>query len=185
LQSAQLQGANLYKDHLQGADLTGAEVWLVHFPVDLANQSPVFLGVADLEMAPPTADYKAKLKEQLNAKITDGELLNSLLDRLNPILRDYPPKWDDKDSWIKYVSQAKEPSPDEFGQFLADMACGDPEGHIAIAMAERAEHFSQDDGKRHYARPLAMALTNERCEGAKALTDEMRAILENMGSARP
>jgi uncharacterized protein YjbI with pentapeptide repeats len=191
LRRAKIQGADLGwaelegGTQLQGADLTGAEVWLVNFPVDLANQSPVPLGVADLDMAPPTADHKAKLKEELNAKISDGELLTSLLDRLNPILRNYPPKWDDKDSWIEYVSQAKEPSPDELGQFLADITCKDPEGNIAIAMAERAEHFSQDDGKRRYAKPLAIALLNEKCDGAKALTDEIRAILKNMGSARP
>ena len=132
---AKLQGADLGGAQLQGADLREAEIWLARFPDDLADQSPVPLGVADLDMSPPTAEAKAELKQKLQANITDGKLLERLLDRLNPILRDDPPKWDDENSWSRYVSQAKEPSPDEIVQFLADMACRDPGGHIANGIA--------------------------------------------------
>ena len=69
---------------------------------------------------------------------------------------------------------------DEIVQFLADMACGDPKGHITIVIAERATDFSQDAAKRQYAKPLARALLNEKCEGARALTEDMRATLENL-----
>ena len=40
LEGAQLQGAKLDAAQLQGADLASAEIWLVTFPRDLANQSP-------------------------------------------------------------------------------------------------------------------------------------------------
>ena len=58
-----------------------------------------------------------------------------MLDRLNPILRDDPEKWEDEDNWKQYVGQAKEPTDEEFAEFIADMACHDREGHIAMAMA--------------------------------------------------
>jgi hypothetical protein len=56
------------------------------------------------------------------------------------------------------------------------MACRDLEGHIANAMSYRALIYD-------YAKPLAQALLQESCRGAKALTDEMRGPLENLISA--
>jgi uncharacterized protein YjbI with pentapeptide repeats/transposase-like protein len=183
LGGAQLQGADLTQAQLQGADLTDGEVWLANF--DLANQSPIPLGLADLKMLPPTVDARATLRRELQADVTDDKLLKGLLDSLNPILRDDPPKWADEERWSRYVTQAKGPSPDELVQFLAGMACGDPEGHIANGIARRAifSGHSQDEGTRHYAKSLVKALLNETCKGAKALTDDMRAGLENLGSA--
>ncbi|MGA7545221.1 MAG: pentapeptide repeat-containing protein [Methyloceanibacter sp.] len=178
LSYAQLQGVDLKDAQLQGADLASAEVWLVNFPPGLTNQSPIPLGLADLELSPPTAEAKAELRQKLQANITDDKLLERLLDRLKPILQDDPAKWEDEDSWSRYVSQAKEPSPDEIVQFLAAMACDDTEdteGFIADRMARRVE-----DGKRPYAKPFAKALLNENCKGAKALTDETRATLERI-----
>jgi uncharacterized protein YjbI with pentapeptide repeats len=195
LKWAGLQGANLGEfpsrkeplggAELQGANLAFANVWLASFPaelerqpLDLERQPLVPLGVANLEMSPLTAEAKASLTEELQAEITDGELLKTLLDRLNPILRTDPEKWEDEDSWSRYIKQTKQPSFDETVAFLARMACEDPEGHIAIAMAERAIDRSG------YAQPLAKALLNETCKGAKALTDEKRAMLEKkLGSA--
>ena len=179
---AKLQGADLGRAQLQGADLGEAEIWLARFPDDLADQAPVPLGVADLDMSRPTADAKAELKKKLQANITDGELLQRLLDRLNPILRDDPPKWDDENSWRLYVSQKKPSPPAEIVQFLADMACRDPTGPIANAMSFRALSYGTR-GQYDYAKPLAQALLQESCRGAKALTDEMRGWLENLVSA--
>ena len=183
LEGAQLQGADLEGAQLQGADLEGAEIWLARFPDALADQAPVPLGVADLHMSPPTADAKAELKKKLQANITDGKLLQRLLDRLNPILRDDPPKWDDENSWRLYVSQKKPSPPAEIVQFLADMACRDPTGRIANAMTFRAESYRPRGGQYDYAKPLAQALLQESCRGAKALTEEMRGRLENLVSA--
>ena len=180
MEGAKLQGADLESAKLEGANLIWAEVWLAKFPADLATQSGVPLGVADLEMSPLTSEEKTDLADGLQADITDGELLKELLDRLNPILQDDPEKWEDEGKWSRYIGQAKESSPDEIVQFLADMACGDPKGHITIVIAERATDFSQDAAKRQYAKPLARALLNEKCEGARALTEDMRATLENL-----
>ena len=178
LSYAQLQGVDLKDAQLQGADLASAAVWLVNFPPGLTNQSPIPLGLADLELSPPAAEAKAELRQKLQANITDDKLLERLLDRLKPILQDDPAKWEDEESWSRYVSQAKEPSPDEIVPFLAAMACDDTEdteGFIADRMARRIE-----DGRRPYAKPFAKALLNENCKGAHALTDEMRATLERI-----
>ena len=70
---------------LQSADLASAEVWLVNFPPDLADQSPVPLGLADLKMSPLTADAKAKLEQDLKASITDDKVLSVV---------DFPPRSD-------------------------------------------------------------------------------------------
>ena len=153
LRGAQLQGANLIGAQLQGADLGKAGLWLASFPADLVTQSPVPLGVADLYMSPLTTKDKANLAGTLQADITDGELLKELLDRLNPIPRYDPPKWTDEANWSRYVSQTKEPSPDELVQFLVGIACEEPGGHIANGIADRAFR-SQHNG--HYAKPLAM-----------------------------
>ena len=85
LRGAELQGANLEGAKLQGADFASAEIWLVNFPRDLANQSPVPLGVADLKMSPLSPDAKAQLKQELNTDITDPVVLTG---------RDVPPRSD-------------------------------------------------------------------------------------------
>ena len=174
LEGAQLEAADLGGARLQGANLEGAELWLASFPADLDTQSPVPLGAANL--SPLTTKDKAVIANHLEAAITDGKLLKILLDRLNPILRDDPEKWEDEDKWKQYVGQAKEPSEEEFAQFIADMACHDREGHIARAMASRAEDFSRRT--KLLAKLLAKALLDENCDGAKALPDEARATLE-------
>jgi uncharacterized protein YjbI with pentapeptide repeats len=181
--NARLQGANFESADLQGVDLRGAEVWLASFPVELHNRWPGPIGGADLDVSPLTAEDKAELKRDLQA--TAGKLLGTLLDRLDPILRDNPPPWEDEDRWSAFISQAKEeePSADEIVQFLAGMACDDTEGYIASRMARRVEVYSKDDGRRPYAKPFASALLNENCKGGKALSFEMRATLENLGSA--
>jgi hypothetical protein len=181
LTDAQLQGANLEGVQLQGADLAGAKVWLVNFPRDLINQSPLPLGLADLEMSPLTPEAKAQLKQGLNASITDPIVLPVVISRLDEILRNEPPNWDDGNSWTDYVSKAIEPSVAELARFHADLACGESEGHIANRMAERAietEHLGKG-----YAKPFASALLNENCTGGKALTDETRSALEDLTSA--
>jgi uncharacterized protein YjbI with pentapeptide repeats len=184
LRHAQLQGANLESADLQGADLGGAEVWLASFPVDLFNRWPGPIGGADLDMSPLTPEGKAKLKLDLQGGIANRNLLESLFDRLDPILRDHSPRWRDQDRWSLLVKQTHEeqPSADEIVQFLADMACDDTEGLIAGRMVQRVEVYSENDGRRFHARALAQALLNANCEGAK-LTNETRARLEGLASA--
>ena len=38
------------------------------------------------------------------------------MSRLDEILRDEPPSWDDGNSWNEYVGKAKEPSADELAR---------------------------------------------------------------------
>jgi uncharacterized protein YjbI with pentapeptide repeats len=191
LKGAQLQGAKLDAVQLQGADLASAEIWLVNFPRDLANQSPAPLGLTDLKMSPLTPDAQAQLKADLNASIADSTVLPVVMSRLDEILRAEPPSWEDGNSWTDYVSKAKEPSAGETVRFLAGIACGDSEGYIANRMARRVveqaaqakapgsfAHFRDD-----FAKPFARELLGESCPGGKALTGEMRAALENLGSA--
>ena len=181
LKGAQLQGAKLEGVQLQGADLASAEVWLVNFPRDLINQSPAPLGLADLEMSSLTPDAKAQLKQDLNASITDPVVLPVVISRLDEILRNEPPNWDDGNNWADYVSKAKEPSADELARFHADLACNEIEGHIANRMAERA--IGAEHSGEGYAKSFASALLSENCRGGKALTDETRSALENLTSA--
>ena len=96
------------------------------------------MGLADLEMSSLTPDAKAQLKQELNASITDPVVLSVVTSRLDEILRNEPPHWDDESSWTDYVNKAKEPSADELARFHADLACANVEGHIANRMAERA-----------------------------------------------
>jgi Pentapeptide repeats (8 copies) len=180
LKGAQLQGAKLEGVQLQGADLASAEIWLVNFPRDLIDQSPVPLGLADLEMSSLTPDDKAQLKQDLNASITDSVVLPVVISRLDEILRNEPRNWDDGTSWADYVSKAKEPCADELARFHADLACDEIEGHIANRMAERA--IETEHSRKGYAKAFASALLNEDCRGGQALTDETRSALENITS---
>ncbi len=182
LRFAELQGANLSSAELQGADLQEVDVWLASFPVDTFNQSLGPLAVADLHMSPLTAEAKVSLKKSLQANITDEQLLAKLIERLDPILRDDPPEWEDEDNWKRYRSEATAPPIDDLVDFLAGMACGDPGGYIANSLAQRAARYSVDENRRQYAKPLAKALLDENCEGAKALTDKTRAKLRELVS---
>jgi hypothetical protein len=183
LRGAQLQGANLAGAKVQGADFASAEIWLVNFPRDLANQSPAPLGVADLKMSPLSPDAKAQLKQDLNTDITDPEVLTVVTARLDQILRNDPPDWEDGSSWQDYVSTAKEPSTEELARFHAELACDDTEGTIANSMARRAKAFETEHFGKGYAKPFATALLSENCKGGKALTDKTRAALKNLVSA--
>ena len=190
LRGAHLQGADLREAKLQGTDLTGANIWLASFPHGLRDQSPAALGV--VEVAPLTAAARAKLKKEIQGSVTDGQLM----DDLDPILRDDPPKWADAASWTRYLSEAKEPSPDELAQYLTGLACRgagrdgtpkmspriDTSRWIVRGLARRAEAYSQDDSKRHYAKQLAQALLNANCDGAEAMNNEIRVILEGLAS---
>lgn len=109
LQGAELQGANLDGVQLQGANLASAEIWLVDFPRDLANQSPAPLGLTDLKMSPLSPEAKAQLKQDLSVSITDPTVLAVVMSRLDEILRDEPPAWDDEKRWTDYARNAKEP----------------------------------------------------------------------------
>ena len=103
LRGAYLQGADLKRAHLQGADLLGANVWLVNFPDNVDVETPAPLGFDDLLLSPLTVDEKVELRKELRANITDDQLLKKLLDRLEPIMRDYPEKWEDESKWSQYV----------------------------------------------------------------------------------
>jgi hypothetical protein len=109
-------------------------------------------------------------------------LLEKLVERLDPILRDDPPKWEDEKGWKPYRSEATDPPIIDLVDFLAGMACQERGGYIANSMAERAVLYSdsEDDGRRQYAKRLARALLDEKCEGAKKLTDGWRAELEKL-----
>jgi hypothetical protein len=183
LTGAQLQGAKLEGVQLQGAILASAELWLVKFPGGLADQLPAPLGVADLKMTPLTADAKAQLKQDLNTDITDPVVLSIVTARLDDILRNEPPNWEDANSWTDYVSKAKEPSADELARFHADLACGDTEGAIANRMAARAAASDTEHFGKGYAKLLASALLDEDCKGGKALARETQAALKTLVSA--
>ena len=183
LRGAQLQGAKMDRTELQGADLASADVWLVNFPRDLANQSPAPLGLADLKMSPLTREAKAQLKQNLGTDITDPIVLPVVTARLDEILRNEPPSWDDGNSWTDYVGKAKEPSAEELARFHAELACGDTEGTIAISMAGRAAAFETEHSAKGYAKPFASALLDENCKGGKVLIRETRAALKNLVSA--
>ncbi|MGA7371844.1 MAG: pentapeptide repeat-containing protein [Methyloceanibacter sp.] len=183
LRGAQLQGAKLEAVQLQGADLASADVWLVNFPSDLADQSPAPLGVAALKMSPLTPDAQAQLKQDLNASITDSTVLPVVMSRLDEILRNEPPNWEDGNSWTDYVSKAKQPSAEELARFHADLACGDIEGTIANRMAGRSIEIEAERFGKFYAKAFASALLDGNCKGGKALTDETRTALKNLVSA--
>ena len=183
LRGAQLQGAKLEAVQLQGADLASADVWLVNFPSDLADQSPAPLGVAALKMSPLTPDAQAQLKQDLNASITDSTVLPVVMSRLDEILRNEPPNWEDGNSWTDYVSKAKQPSAEELARFHADLACGDIEGTIANRMAGRSIEIEAEWFGKFYAKAFASALLDGNCKGGKALTDETRTALKNLVSA--
>jgi hypothetical protein len=183
LRGAKLQGANLAGAKVQGVDFASAEIWLVNFPRDLANQSPAPLGVADLKMSPLSPDAKAQLKQDLNTDITDPEVLTVVTARLDQILRNDPPDWEDGSSWQDYVSTAKEPSTEELARFHSELACDDTEGTIANSMAGRAKAFETEHFGKGYAKPFATALLSENCKGGKALAGETRAALKNLVSA--
>ena len=183
LRGAQLQGAKMDRTELQGADLASADVWLVNFPPDLANQSPAPLGLADLKMSPLTREAKAQLKQNLGTDITDPIVQPVVTARLDENLRNEPPSWDDGNSWTDYVGKAKEPSAEELARFHAELACGDTEGTIAISMAGRAAAFETEHFAKGYAKPFASALLDENCKGGKVLIRETRAALKNLVSA--
>ena len=183
LRGAQLQGAKLEAVQLQGADLASADVWLVNFPSDLADQSPAPLGVAALKMSPLTPDAQAQLKQDLNASITDSTVLPVVMSRLDEILRNEPPNWEDGNSWTDYVSKAKQPSAEELARFHADLACGDIEGTIANRMAGRSIEIEAERFGKFYAKAFASALLAGNCKGGKVLTDETRTALKNLVSA--
>jgi uncharacterized protein YjbI with pentapeptide repeats len=183
LEGAQLQGAKLEAAQLQGADLTSAEIWLVNFPRDLANQSPAPLGLADLKMSPLTPEAQAQLKANLNADITDAAVLAVVMSRIDEILRNEPPHWEDGSSWQDFAGKAKEPTAEELARFHAQLGCDDIEGSIANNMAGRAAVFESEPFGKGYAKSLASALLDESCDGGKALTAETRAALKNLVSA--
>jgi hypothetical protein len=127
---------------------------------------------------------KAALREELRAKITDGNLLEGLLEDLDPILRGDAPNWEDEEHWSRYINRTNDPSPDELVPFLAGLACRDPKGVIAYNMARIADYdYEWVEDKRRYVKPLVKALLNENCEGAKALPERAREVLENLNSA--
>ena len=160
-----------------------AEIWLVDFPRDLANQSPAPLGLADVKMSPLSPEAKAQLKQDLSAGITDPAVLAVVMSRLDEILRDEPPSWDDGNSWTDYVGKAKEPSAEELARFHAQLACDDTEGSIANSMAARAAASESEQFGKAYAKAFAAALLDETCKGGKALTRETRAALKNLVEA--
>ena len=82
-------------------------------------------------MSPLSPDAKAQLKQDLNTDITDPVVLPVVTARLDEILRNDPPNWEDGNSWTDYVSTAKEPSAEELARFHAELACDDTEGTIA------------------------------------------------------
>jgi hypothetical protein len=205
LSSARLQGAKLYGVFLQGADLTVADIWLASFPGCLIPDCrQAALGFARLNMLPPTPFARAELRKQLQASVTDGQLLERLMDRLDPVLRDEPPKWEAEVGWSRYISEAKEPSPEEFAQLLTSMTCMDPEDEdglvlttrtkieeetsrrmLARGLAQRVVDYSSDDSRVHYAKALAEALLTSNCVGAKGLSDEARTILDMVALGKP
>jgi uncharacterized protein YjbI with pentapeptide repeats len=159
LEGAQLQGANLEEAQLQGAELRGAQLQgtdLTATNVWLANFPP------DLANQTPAPWGLAAMK--MSSPTPDDKV---------------PPNWKDQDRWKEYVSKAKGPSADELVQFHVALACDDSEGYIAYNMVVRVHRFKKVVG---YAKAFARALLDENCKGGKALSDEMRAKLEELVS---
>jgi uncharacterized protein YjbI with pentapeptide repeats/transposase-like protein len=172
LANAQLQGASLRRAKLQGAVLYGMHVWLAEAPGDLADLSPTPVFLGSLSMSPLSTTAKLAIRRRLQEDINDRALLKRVTSRLDPILRDDPPTWKDGAAWSRYISHAKEPTSQQLVGFWADMACGDR--YLTPLMVKRASRGG------FYAKPLAKALLDERCEGAKALTDETRTRLREI-----
>jgi uncharacterized protein YjbI with pentapeptide repeats len=182
LRGAQLQGANLKGAKFEGADLGSAGIWLATFPGDLSGQSPAPL--AGVDMSPLTPEAKEQLNQDLNASITDASLLAVVKSRLDEILRDEPPGWEDEARWTGLASTAKEPSAAELAQIHAKLACEDPGGSIASRMAARAIESATEPFGKAYAKDFATALLADSCEGGKALTRETRTALKDLVSAQ-
>ena len=130
---------------------------------------------------------RPELKKGLQANVTDVELLEYLMQRLDPILRDDPQNWDDQAKWNRYVSEAKEPSPDELARYLVGIACaeGDDTAQIARKLSKRVftcTVICRGDVRRYYVKPLAEALLKANCKGERILTEETRARLESLVS---
>jgi hypothetical protein len=178
LRGAELQGAKLEGVQLQGADLASAGIWLAPFPRDLANQWPGALGLAELDTAPLSPEAKAQMVQDLKAGIADPAVLSVVTSRLDDILRDEPPDWDDRSSWAGYASKARPPSAEELARFHAGLGCDNTE--VANSMVLRAKAFETGHAAQGYAKALASALLDETCKGAKALTAETRAVLKSL-----
>jgi hypothetical protein len=183
LRGAQLQGAKLEGVKLQGANLASAEVWLAAFPADLGGQSPAPSGAAAVKTSPLSPEAQAQLKQDLSADITDPAMLAVVTSRLDDVLRNAPPNWDDENGWKNYLGAAKEPSAGELARLHADLACRDAEGSIANRMAGRVKEIEADRLSEGYGKPFARELLEEDCEGGKALTAEARAALKDRLSA--
>lgn len=183
LEGAALQDADLEGTALQGAVLASAEIYLAKFPRGLTEQWPVPLGLGQVKVSAATAEEKALLKQGIDTDITDPELRGVVIARLDQILRDEPPNWEDGTSWTDYVRSAKAPSPQELARFHAELACDDTDGTIATGMASRAKEFEAKHFGKGYAKPLAEALLDENCKGGKALTGETRAVLKSLAAA--
>ena len=156
----------------------------IGLPGDLSGQSPAPLGVAGLDMSPLTPEAKEQLNQDLNASITDASLLAVVKSRLDDILRNAPPGWEDEARWTGLASTAKEPSAAELAQIHAKLACEDPGGSIASRMAARAIESATEPFGKAYAKDFATALLADSCEGGKALTRETRTALKDLVSAQ-
>jgi hypothetical protein len=106
-----------------------------------------------------------------------------VMSRLDEVLRNEPPSWDDGNDWNDYVGNAKEPSAEELARFHAQLACDDTEGSIASSMAARAAASESKPFGKGYAKTLASAILDENCKGGNALTRETRAALKNLAEA--
>ncbi len=188
LQGADLEGASLLDADLEGAQLegtvvSGAAIWLAKFPPALAGQRPVPLGLAGMKVSAPSVEAKAQLRQGIETDIDDAELRGVVMARLARILSNEPLNWDDASLWGDYIGSAKAPTAGELAAYRARLACGDPSGAIAAAIAARAKDLQAKHFGRGYARPLAEALLADTCAGGKALDAASRAALRSLAAA--
>ncbi len=188
LQGADLDGASLLDADLEGAQLagavvSGASVWLAKFPPGLAEQRPVPLGLAEMNLSAPSLEAKGQLRQGIETAIDDPELRGVVLARLGRILSNEPLNWDDAERWQEYIRSATPPTAGELAAYQARLACGDPSGTIAAAIAARAKDLQAKHFGRGYARPLAEALLADTCAGGKALGAATRAALRSLASS--
>jgi hypothetical protein len=164
---------------LRAADLWSADLWLSSLPrYGFSNQWPPPIRLPSWG-SPLSPDEKKRLRARLETDITDGELLESVLAKLESILREDSSKWPDE-IWLE--AQRKEPRPREVVRFLAGMACGDPGGYIANSMSQRAVDYGKERDTYLYGMRLAKALLEENCKGAKSLSNETLAKLGELGN---
>ncbi len=111
LKGAQLQGAKLEGVKLQGADLTSAEIWLVTFPARPRQSVAGALGRGKSQTIAALARSPGAIESWTSTPASPtSPLLPVVMSRLDEILRNEPPHWDDAAIWTDYDDYGQGPN---------------------------------------------------------------------------